>query len=115
MVFMHTPNWKRSSLRIRVYGKIGRKMQNSPVFKLMQKSFCREISIFNSTRAAPAADKNDLFIHTIDELQPAAELYNLEEEAINDGKCCWKLFLTSLNTSRQNQVKLSLFKPDNKP
>ena len=53
----------------------------------MQKSFCREISIFNSTRPAPAADKNDLYDHTIDELQPAAEVNNLEEEAINDGKC----------------------------
>ena len=25
LVFMHTPNWKRSSLRIRVYGKMGRR------------------------------------------------------------------------------------------
>ena len=60
-------------------------MKNSAVFKLMQKCFCREISILNSTRPAPTGDKSYLYVHAVDELQPQADVNNPEEKAINDG------------------------------
>lgn len=84
MLFLHSPNWKKSSVRIRVYGKLGRKLKKTPAFKLIQKTFYKEVSLFNKTRPAPAADKNALYVHTEDEPDQVEDETLAEDEKVLD-------------------------------
>ncbi|KAI9564956.1 hypothetical protein GHT06_008697 [Daphnia sinensis] len=84
MLFLHSPNWKKSSVRIRVYGKLGRKLKKTPAFKLIQKTFYKEVSLFNKTRPPPAEDKNALYVHTEDDPDPVDDKTLAEDEKVLD-------------------------------
>ena len=71
-------------------------MKNSACFNLFKKTFCREIALFNSTRPPSSADKNALYVHSVDEPDPEVnELNNVEDEVINEGRVKFISFYSS--------------------
>jgi hypothetical protein len=82
VVFLHSPNWKKSTVRIKVYGKIGRQLKKTPVFKLVRTAFHKVVAIFKSKCPPPVADKNALYVHENDE--PVEEQTLAQDEAVLD-------------------------------
>ena len=60
----------------------------------LQKTFCREIALFNSTRPPPSADKNALYSVDEPDLE-VNKLNNVEDEVINEGRVKFISFYSS--------------------